>query len=139
MATRKELKDLALLRLREAEALFAACLYDGSAYLCGYVVELALKARICRLLDVEEYPDHGKLRQAYAVHDLEQLLFLSALRGKLDPANKPLFDNWSIAVPWKPERRYDAAGSVSRQDAEEILNAVRDSTSGIFKWIKRYW
>jgi HEPN domain-containing protein len=139
MATRKDLKDLAALRLREAEALFTAGLYDGSAYLCGYVVELALKARICRLLDVDEYPDSGKLRQVYAVHDLEQLLYLSALRRKLDPANKLLFDNWSIAVPWKPERRYDAAGSVSRRDAEEILNAVGDSASGMHKWIKKYW
>jgi len=56
---------LAALRLCEAEALFAAGLYDGSAYLCGYVVELALKARICRLLDVNKYPDSGKFRQAY--------------------------------------------------------------------------
>lgn len=139
MATRKDLKDLAALRLREAEALFAAGLYDGSAYLCGYVVELALKARICRLLDVNEYPDSGKFRQAYGVHDLDQLLTLAALRRKLDPANKLLFDNWSIAVPWRPESRYDAVGSVSPEAAEEILNAVRDRRSGVLQWIKKYW
>lgn len=46
MATREELQQLARLRLREAEALFAAGLYDGCVYLCGYVVELALKARM---------------------------------------------------------------------------------------------
>ena len=45
MATRKELKELALLRLSEAETLFAAGLYDGAGYICGYVLELALKAR----------------------------------------------------------------------------------------------
>jgi HEPN domain-containing protein len=99
MATRRELKDLAALRLREAEALFAAGLYDGAAYLCGYVVELALKARICRLLNVNEYPDTGKLKNVYGVHDLDQLLLLSGLRRRLDPTNKPVFDNWAIAVP----------------------------------------
>ncbi len=42
MPTRNELKELAKLRLREAETLFNAGLYDGSAYLCGYVTEFAL-------------------------------------------------------------------------------------------------
>ncbi len=42
MATRDQLRELAELRLREAETLFAAELYDGCVYLCGYVVEAAL-------------------------------------------------------------------------------------------------
>jgi HEPN domain-containing protein len=139
MASRKELKDLATLRLREAEALFAAGLYDGSAYLCGYVVELALKARICRVLDTADFPDSGKLKQVYGVHDLVQLLYLAGLKQKLGLANKQLFDNWSIAVPWNPEWRYGAVGKVSKQDAEDILNAVRDGANGVFRWIKKYW
>lgn len=102
MATYQSLKDLALLRLREAEALFDAGLYDGCVYLAGYVVELALKARICKLLDVDEYPDTGKLSKVYAVHDLDQLLLLAGLRKTLDPGNQPLFDNWSTAAPWSP-------------------------------------
>ncbi|RLC04104.1 MAG: hypothetical protein DRI57_28560 [Deltaproteobacteria bacterium] len=56
MPTRNELKELAKLRLKEAETLFNAGLYDGSAYLCGYVTEFALKARICKLLGIDEYP-----------------------------------------------------------------------------------
>jgi HEPN domain-containing protein len=139
MATREQLKELAALRLQEAEALLEAGLYDGAAYLCGYVVELALKARICRLLDENEYPDTGRLKQVYGVHDLDQLLLLSGLRRKLGLANKAVFDNWSIAVPWKPERRYAAVGSVKRQEAEEILQAVNDRAHGVFKWIKKYW
>ena len=139
MATYQQLKDLALLRLREAEALFEAGLYDGAKYLSGYVVELALKARICGLLDADEYPEKGDLKRVYAVHDLDQLLFLAGLRKKVDPSNKPLFDNWSTAALWKPERRYDAAGSVTQQDAEDILNAIRSSTHGVLTWIKTLW
>jgi hypothetical protein len=63
MANRKQLKQLATIRLREAEALFAAGLYDGCAYLCGYIIELALKARICRLLNLSDYPETGKLKE----------------------------------------------------------------------------
>ena len=88
---------------------------------------------------MNEYPDGGRLKQVYGVHDLDQLLLLSGLRRKLDPINTALFDNWSIAAPWNPARRYAAAESVTRQDAEEILNAVRDRLNGVFKWIKKYW
>ncbi len=139
MATSQQLKDLALLRLREAEALFAADLYDGAKYLSGYVVELALKARVCRILDVDEYPEKGALKRVYAVHDLDQLLLLAGLRKAVDPTNKPLFDNWSTAALWKPERRYDAAGTVTRADAEDILNAIRDTKNGVLTWIKTLW
>ena len=139
MATRQELKDLADLRLREAEALFAAGLYDGAAYLAGYVVALALKARICTVLDSPDYPDTGKLKAVYAVHDLDQLLLLSGLRRKLGLVNPVLFKNWLIAVPWKPERRYAAVGSVTRRDAEEILDAVRSRPDGVLRWIKKHW
>lgn len=139
MATSQQLKDLAHLRLREAEALLAAGLYDGAKYLSGYVVELALKARICRLLDVDEYPEKGELKRVYAVHDLDLLLLLAGLRRAVDPSNNALFDNWSTAALWKPERRYEAAGSVTRQDAEDILNAIRDSPDGVLTWIKTLW
>jgi len=43
MPTRNELKELAKLRLKEAETLFEAELYDGAVYLCGYVIEFALQ------------------------------------------------------------------------------------------------
>jgi len=36
---RKDLQDLALIRLKEAKALLDKGLYDGAYYLCGYAVE----------------------------------------------------------------------------------------------------
>jgi len=66
---RQQLQQLARLRLREAEALYGARLYDGCVYLAGYAVELALKARICRLLGLSEYPLEPK--QAFRVHNLQ--------------------------------------------------------------------
>ncbi len=104
--TRRELKTLAHLGLRESEALYDARLYDGAAYLAGYVVELALKARICKLLGIQDYPAVGPLRQVYAVHDLDQLVFLAGLKPKLDLASPAVVANWSLARPWNPERRY---------------------------------
>ncbi len=140
MPTRNELKELAQLRLKEAETLFHAGLYDGAAYLCGYVIEFALKAKICKLLGVNEYPMSGKLKSAYAVHDFDQLLLLAGLQKKLDPIQHPdVWANWSVATPWTPEMRYQPKGTMSKNDAEEILEAVREKPNGVLTWIKKYW
>ena len=135
MATRKQLKHLALLRREETQVLYEAGLYDGSRYLAGYVLELALKARICRVLDFEEYPDFGEFRRLYASHDLDQLLKLSGLSRKLSLQEKKLFDSWSTAALWKPERRYDVPGTAKRDDVRDILEDVDE----VFRWIKKYW
>jgi HEPN domain-containing protein len=73
--TRSELKALAELRLEEAEALFEAGCYNGAVYLAGYVVELALKARICRLLDSQEYPDTGVFKGCFRSTDSTNSFF----------------------------------------------------------------
>jgi hypothetical protein len=118
MSTRNELKELAKLRLEEAETLFNAGLYDGAVYLCGYVVEMALKARICKLLDIDEYPSTGKLKSIYAVHDFYQLLLLSGLKNKVNSAHPELHANWSLTIPWSPEIRYQPRGTISLSTAD---------------------
>jgi HEPN domain-containing protein len=138
MPTRQELKDLAHLRLQEAEVLFQAACYNGAVYLCGYAVEAALKARICRLLGAEVYPDSGKYRGVYAVHDLDQLLFLAGLQGKMEQ-QAPLFENWTLAAPWKPDLRYSPPGTITQKQAADILKAIRDPKNGVLRWIKSYW
>ena len=76
MATSKELQELAQLRLREAEALYAAGFYDGCVYLCGYVVELALKACICATLAIPGYPD----TRPFLTHDFKELTLFAGLQ-----------------------------------------------------------
>jgi HEPN domain-containing protein len=140
MATRKDLQELARLRLEEAEALFAAGLYDGCAYLCGYVVELALKARICATLGVDEYPEKGtRLREAFRTHDFDDLKLLAGMEHEFSAARPALLSNWSIASKWKPERRYDRPGSYDRVQAEQILNAVRAKPDGVLECISSRW
>jgi HEPN domain-containing protein len=138
LATRDELRELARLRLREAEALFDAELYDGCVYLCGYVVELALKARICTLLGVEDFPDK-RIPQAFKTHEFEHLRLLAGLENYISPKNEELFKNWSAATDWKPEWRYRKAGTISREQAREVLQAVRSEPYGVFTWLRQQW
>lgn len=100
---------------------------------------MALKARICRVLGVADYPFTGSLRPAYAVHDLEQLVLLGGLSRRLEAAAPPYRDNWSITRRWKPDRRYTPAGTCSAQESQDILNAIRDAKDGILRWIAKYW
>jgi HEPN domain-containing protein len=135
---RKQLQQLARLRLREAEALYQAGLYDGCAYLAGYAVELALKARICRLLGLKDYPLDPP--QAFKSHNLEQLKVLAGLTTQIDGRkNKDLFDNWSKAVKWNPEQRYEAPGKYNDVKAKEIRDSIRSRPNGVLVWLSKRW
>lgn len=140
--TRRELKALARLRLREANALFDAGLYDAATYLSGYVVELALKARICKLLGLANYPPPGKLQQTYRTHSLDELLLLSGLESALKAAgarNGNLLHNWSVLTEWAPEMRYQPRGTHTRQKTLQRLRALDHPSDGVLTWIARRW
>ena len=50
MIQTNDIKDIARARLQDADILLTSGRYDGAIYLCGYAIELALKARICQTL-----------------------------------------------------------------------------------------
>jgi hypothetical protein len=66
-----ELDSIAAARLEDARVLLAAGRFDGATYLCGYAVEVALKARICRVRHWSELPSTGSEFQAYPVWKAE--------------------------------------------------------------------
>ena len=60
--------------------------FDGAFYLCGYSVELALKARICRTLKWSGFPQTGQEfqgLQSVKTHDLEVLLRFSGIEDRI--------------------------------------------------------
>lgn len=56
MISCRSLRKMAMERLRDSRALLATRRYDGAVYIGGYVVELALKARICKTLGWAGFP-----------------------------------------------------------------------------------
>jgi HEPN domain-containing protein len=99
MPTRIELKELAKTRLQEAKVLYDSGLYDGCYYLAGYVLEMALKARICKVLGMADYPDTGEISRSFKTHNLTVLLRLAGLQHKLDiaiSANSNFLQSWSL-------------------------------------------
>jgi HEPN domain-containing protein len=135
VATRDELKELAQLRLREAEVLFDAALYDGCVYLCGYVVELALKACICATLAIDGYPDESY----FWTHSFDRLKLLAGLQKEITLTQPALAQNWSIATVWKPDWRYQPKGTNDRAKAEEVLEAIKAEPDGVLSFLSRRW
>jgi hypothetical protein len=81
-----ELDNKARARIEDARALLAAGRFGGATYLCGYAVEVALKARICRTLNWTEFPNTGSELQAYRsfqTHELDVLLRLSGQEERI--------------------------------------------------------
>jgi len=111
-------------RLKDAKALLSARRCDGAAYLCGYAVELALKARICRTLKWLGFPSttsEFKEYQTLKTHNLDVLLHLT---GREQDVKTRLLAEWSVVAAWNPEARYQPMGKTSRSDAEQMIAAA---------------
>lgn len=119
-----ELRKIARGRLKDAEVLLNAKRYDGAIYLCGYAIETALKARICRTLKWPGYPSTRKEfegYQSFRTHDLDILLHLSGTEGKIKTRH---FAEWSIVATWDSNVRYRPIGSASSQDAADMIKST---------------
>jgi hypothetical protein len=95
-----------LRRLDDAKALLAANRFDGATYLCGYAVEMALKARTCRVLNWPEFPSTGGEFQAYRsfqTHELGVLLHLSGQESRIRQATEKLLPNLMNLTDLKEE------------------------------------
>lgn len=86
MISKSELGILAKARLEDSKILLDAKRYDGSVYICGYVIELGLKLRICKTLKWEGYPNTNnefKDLRSFKTHNLDVLLTLSGIEEKI--------------------------------------------------------
>lgn len=124
MITSQNLRRLARARLADARTLLRAGRYDGAVYLGGYVVELALKARICRTLDWHGFPETRSEFQplaSFKTHDLDVLLSLAGRERKIRTSH---LAEWSAVASWDPEVRYRIPGSAAKSDAELFLQSA---------------
>ena len=123
--TPAELRAIARARLDDARALLKSGRFDGAVYLCGYAVELTLKARICSRLKWSEYPSKslkGDFQEKFKIHHLDALLFWTGRESKIKTI--PHRTDWDIVGTWDPTVRYRAVGSAKRTDAEEMLRSA---------------
>jgi HEPN domain-containing protein len=127
MLTIAELKAMARARIKDSRVLFKAGRYDGAYYLCGYAVEIALKARICKTLKWPDFPESSSEFKGLASlksHSFEDLLRFS---GKDDLIRSARYGSyWSLVSQWNPENRYKTIGSVTKVQAESMIRSATE-------------
>lgn len=161
MKTSEEIKNLAYLRLSEAEILCEAQKYDGAFYLAGYSVELMLKAKICQHWDIDNLFSEdvaldgiskkliGEVKKAIQIHDLNILFIYSGLVKKFQLAkdnNAKLMKTYgylmSIStndnnqrIQWSETVRYLPIGSQKAAEVTAFIQLLNDE-DGLLKWIE---
>jgi hypothetical protein len=140
MLDRKSLKAVAMSKLKAAKILQSANDFNTAGYLLGYVVDCALKACICKRLNLSVYPDSGKHHDVFSSHDLDRLLVLSGHSEEIDLSkNKDLFNNWStLTKDWKTSVRYDEK-TYNQRNIDEKIIALEDQTTGFLAWVRKKW
>jgi len=119
-----ELDRIAEARLEDGKALLAGGRYDGATYVCGYAVEVALKARICRTLNWSDFPSTSGEFQAYRTFQTHELDVLLRLSGQEVRIKQEHFTLWNAVSVWKVESRYNVVGTIQRAAAESMINAA---------------
>lgn len=119
----QELRVISEDRLEDARVLVDAQRLDGAVYLCGYSVELALKARICLTLGWSGFPETSlefQGLQSLRTHDLEVLLRFSGVEGAI---TAKYLAEWSVILNWDPSKRYARSGTSTPQEANRMILA----------------
>lgn len=119
-----DLRAIARSRLADAKTLHSHKRYDGAFYLCGYAVEIALKARVCRTLKWTGFPESLREFGDYRSFQTHKLLVLLRLSGIEDRIKNQYMADWSIASTWAPEARYNPVGGVTPLEAETMIKAA---------------
>jgi HEPN domain-containing protein len=136
---RADFQELAELHLQHARALLDAKLYSGAYYMCGYAVECALKACICKKTNQFDFfvsPDEA--RSAWS-HDFNRLVKVAGLENEMSAAraaDAQLDLNWKSVENWSPASRYEQQDP---RDAGELFAAVSDPEHGVVSCIRQLW
>ncbi len=145
MNTAKEIIELAELRIEEAQILLNSGKGNGAFYLLGYSIELYLKFRICKMLNIDDLFDekcslkkHFEGRNPFFSHDLNTLLVFSGLKHKLDAekaVNKIISKTISLMIGlWSEKSRYELK-EPGLKDIQEMIDLLKHP-NGLLKWIE---
>lgn len=136
MLTSRNLYEIAKSRFDEAIILLENNKPDGAAYLCGYAVELMLKRQIVITLDWDGFPENKSEFENYGavkIHSLDILLKFSGVEKKVI-SDTETFARWQIIKSrWNSDIRYKKIGSLSKEEAQRIIDATRETLNFILR------
>lgn len=143
MPNRKQFSSLASKRLKTVKILIKEEDWQAAAYFMGYVLEFALKAKICRNLNLVANPENTsdkRISTFFITHRFDSLLVVSGMENIFtDRGPADAYLNWSqftLAYPgdWQ-NMRYDDNPAWN----EESVNKLYTHLEGIVKEIRKRW
>jgi len=136
---RSDLKQLSMLRQKEAGLLLRENHFPGAFYLAGLSVECALKACIAKRTRAGSFPDKSLAMKVF-VHDLSALLLHTGFKTNFEQdliVDIQLNDNWLIVRSWDIDRRYDT--QITETEAREMFSACTSYKHGVLPWFRKRW
>ena len=106
-------------------------MWEGAYYLAGYSIELLLKARICKTLQIDNFFDFTLVQRkefyrVFKSHNIYELALLSGMNEVilLIEADSLLKKHWSTIIEWTEASRY----SIEKTESEviEFLNSIKE-------------
>jgi HEPN domain-containing protein len=138
IVSRADFQELVDTRLLEAKALLDLGLWDGSYYLSGYAVELALKAVIIDLLMKRDaFPSRDFSQKCYT-HSIEGLFSVANLMDllKVDMnADPELKANYATVNDWSETKRY---ARIEEREARDLFEAITNASHGVLPWVRAH-
>lgn len=143
------IRNIAGLRLVEAQILVSNTQPEGAVYLAGYGVELMLKAKIAERLGLpwlfdergtsptDQFTGLGDLRKLLKTHNILLLLAVAGLKPAYDQQQKTVrgFLKYKVLLEsWSEGVRYQLPGSVQTADAQSFLDFLL-GPDGFLQWI----
>lgn len=138
-------------KIKSAEALCKDGCCDDAYYMGGYALELLLKAKITKLLDIEDFFDFSQsknrrlplsrretgeteyLYKPYKVHSYEQLAILAGLYKTISDkigSEADFKSDWSVITNWCESLRYETGKNKS--DTESFIKSIKE----VAVWLK---
>ena len=142
MISKKDLKELVNLRLKDADVLIENRRYNTAFYIGGYALEIALKLKVCKIFKFEQGFPESKLDFSFYQnsskhqpllnntiskikdirnHDLNKLLFYSGVEYDIKLNH---LAEWNLAITWNTEMRYNTQRFL-KKDAANKLNSIK--------------
>jgi len=148
--TIEELKTITEARLNSASLLIEKKDWFFAAYTMAMALECALKAAICKTLNLNSYPENiknQKIVNFFWTHEFEQLRILAGLNATFSPNTgiTEVVQNWGnftieFAGDWSKIRYdYERQRQFDRTKVERLYNMLNHTENGIITKIKEIW
>jgi hypothetical protein len=139
-----ELRQMALMRLRDAKVLLNGGRWEFAYCVSGYAVECALKScLLARMIHTAWVFEEKWKASDCLTHDCGELIRLAGLTNELNArlaasaaAGGAFVAHWGTVIQWRPTSRYAAK---TETEARDLFAAITHKPDGVLRWLRNYW